>query len=224
MLNPKSACKTPLSSRVAMPIALLMAGVFGLGISVIQPVSDSGDNAPIEPTKPSEFAALDSLPQELARIPENNTPPVAAGHLVGFCTKHVTPNRSFVVFKRGTCVIVNEPCDDPQAEARKILARCKEADARFVAEPTNEGEVIVAFKDPVFHRFGKDELEKLRPWLKQSATALLTPDESAAAGDGWIPPSGAQVGLLARRRMLEDAANAVPVKIIRAKERAVASR
>ena len=39
-----------------------------------------------------------------------------------------------------------------------------------------------------------------------------------------MPPVNAQIGLLARRRMLEDAANAVPVKVIRAKERALAVR
>ena len=34
----------------------------------------------------------------------------------------------------------------------------------------------------------------------------------------------AQMGLLARRRMLDDSLNAVPIKVIRAKERAVAAR
>ncbi|MES2439138.1 MAG: hypothetical protein V4584_08720 [Verrucomicrobiota bacterium] len=222
MLNPISTCKTPLSSRVAMPLGLLLAGIFGLGISMIQPtpveeVADStGSGTPA--------SAAPSLPQEMAQIPEDKTPPVTAENLVSFCSKHVTAKRSFVVFKRGTCVIVTEPCEDPKAEAKKILAQCNESDARFVAEPTTEGDVIVAFKDPVFHRFSKGELQKLKPWLSQSATALLTPEESMSAGDGWIPPSGAQVGLLARRRLLEDAANAVPVKIIRAKERAIASR
>lgn len=219
MLNPISACKTPLSSRVAMPIALLLAGGFGLGISMIQPASIS--KIASSATSP-EPAAIPQAP--LAGAPEEASPPVSADDLVSFCSKHVTEKRSFVVFRRGTCVIVNEPCADPMVEARKILAKCKKSDARFLTEPTAEGDVIVAFNDPVFHRFSKDELGKLKPWLKQSATALLTPEESVAAGDGWVPPSGAQVGLLARRRMLEDAANAVPVKVIRAKERAMASR
>lgn len=218
MLNPNSACKTPLSSRVAMPIALLLAGGFGLGISMIQPASISK----IASTPASNPAPVQPAP--MAGIPEEASPPVSADDLVSFCSKHVTEKRSFVVFRRGTCVIVNEPCADPMVEARKILAKCKKSDARFLTEPTAEGDVIVAFNDPVFHRFSKDELGKLKPWLKQSATALLTPEESVAAGDGWVPPSGAQVGLLARRRMLEDAANAVPVKVIRAKERAMASR
>jgi hypothetical protein len=40
-----------------------------------------------------------------------------------------------------------------------------------------------------------------------------------AAGKGWSPPKNARFGLLARRRLLEDAANPVPVRIIRAKGR-----
>jgi hypothetical protein len=45
-----------------------------------------------------------------------------------------------------------------------------------------------------------------------------------AAVDGWSPHQNAKVGLLARRRMLEDASQPVPVKIIRAKNRATAAR
>ncbi len=219
MLNPQSTCKTPLSSRVAMPIALLLAGAFGLGISMIQPASISKIASSSTAAEPAV-----AQPAPLEDLPEESAPPVAADDLVSFCSKHVTEKRSFVVFRRGTCVIVNEPCADPMVEARKIRAKCKKSDARFMTEPTVEGDVIVAFNDPVFHRFSREELGKLKPWLKQSATALLTPEETVAAGDGWVPPSGAQVGLLARRRMLEDAASAVPVKIIRAKERAVAAR
>jgi hypothetical protein len=221
MLNPINACKTPLSSRVAMPIALLLAGIFGLGISMIQPTEISKIAAThVSPASPSMAMPSASLPANA----DQNLPGPSTEDLIGFCARHVTEKRSFVIFRRGTCVIVNEPCKDPMAEARKILAQCKDPDARFLTEPTNEGEMIVAFKDPVFHRFSKSELEKLRPWLKQTATALLTPDESVAAGEGWIPPSGAQVGLLARRRMLEDATNVVPIKVIRAKERAIAAR
>lgn len=221
MLNPVSASKSPLSSRVAMPIALLLAGIFGLGISVIQPTALFKNSAAALPQDP----VADAVPSKILAegpVPELAAP--AADELVSFCSKHVTEKRSFVVFKRGTCVVINEPCKDPMTEARRILAECKDAEARFLAEPTTEGDVIVAFKDPVFHRFSKSELEKLRPALEQSAGVLLTPAESVAAGPGWVPPDHARIGLLARRRMLEDAASAVPIKVIRAKERAMASR
>ncbi len=225
MLNPNHACKTPLSSRIALPIALpialMLAGIFGLGIATIQPtkVAQIPSAAPL-----SVPAAVPTSSEHQLMGARATTPAPSPEELVSFCSKNVTERRSFVVFKRGTCVVINEPCENPMEEARKILARCKDAGARFLAEPTIEGEMIVAFKDPVFQRFSKNELEKLKPWLAQSASALLTPDESVAAGDGWSVPGNARVGLLARRRMLEDAANSVPVKVIRAKERALASR
>lgn len=240
MLNPQNASKSPLSSRVALPVALMLAGVFGLGISLIQPGSlqsvpvSKNMTAPPEPgpatpsadpaPAPTELAKMES-PEELASKADAKTPP-APEDLVGFCARHVTEKRSFVVFKRGTCVVINEPCEDPMAEARKILARCTDPGARFMTEPTNDGDVIVAFKDPVFHRFSQKELQSMQSWLKQGTAALplLTPAETVTAGEGWTPPENARIGLLARRRLLEDAASAVPVKVIRAKDRAMASR
>ena len=238
MLNPQNASKSPLSSRVALPIALMLAGIFGLGISLVQPSAirpamiSKNPSAPLAPA-PDPFLAENqgTTPDQkesqeaLTAKADANTPPAPAD-LVGFCSRHVTEKRSFVVFKRGTCVVINEPCTDPLEEARSILARCKDAGARFMAEPTTDGDVIVAFKDPVFHRFSQKELQNMEAWLKQATAALplLTPEESVLAGDGWTPPETARVGLLARRRMLEDAASAVPVKVIRAKDRVIASR
>ncbi|WP_193211737.1 hypothetical protein [Luteolibacter marinus] len=157
-------------------------------------------------------------------MPEGDVPAPSTDELVQFCSRHVSEDRSFVLFRRGTCVVVSEPCTDPLAEARKMLSNCAEDDARFVPEPTIEGDLIITFKEPVFHRFTHSELDVLRPWLDQIAPALLSPAESVAAGDRWAPHQNAKAGLLARRRMLEDATNAVPVKIIRAKSRATAAR
>lgn len=226
MLNPLNASKSPLSSRIALPVALMLAGIFGLGVATVPttailqqppapapvvPVSHASD----ETTEPALASA--SLDEEL------QTSPQSSEDLITFCSKHVTEKRSFVLFKRGTCVVINEPCEDPKAEALRILSRCRQPDAKFLTEPTAEGDMIVTFKEPIFHRFNPEEVGRFLPWLKKSAAALLTPAESVQAGEGWVPPDQARFGLLARRRMLEDAADAVPVKIIRAKQRAIAS-
>jgi hypothetical protein len=222
MLNPLNASKSPLSSRVALPIALMLAGIFGLSIALVQPptphakIADPVAPQPVE----TENLSTESLAEQSEPTPSI---PDADQDLISFCARHVTEKRSFVVFKRGTCVVVNEPCEDPMAYARGVLAKCKDPDAKFMTEPTNEGDMIVAFKDPVFHRFSYKELEKLQPWLHQAATALLSPTEAVSAGEGWVPPGNAKIGLLARRRLLEDAAQVVPIKVIRAKERALAS-
>ncbi|RYD48826.1 MAG: hypothetical protein EOP85_02790 [Verrucomicrobiaceae bacterium] len=134
MLNPHSACKTPLSSRVAMPIALLLAGAFGLGISMMQPASISKIASAAAPAPAPVPAGVQQASFE--DLPEESAVAVSSDDLVTFCSKHVTEKRSFVVFRRGTCVIVNEPCEDPLAEARKILGKCKKSDARFLTEPT----------------------------------------------------------------------------------------
>lgn len=225
MFNPISSCKSPLSSRIALPIALLLAGIFGLGISLTRPESITNLTFRQAPAQADDghggpSAASPSQPVQV----ETTAPAPTVDDIVEFCSRHVTERRSFVVFKRGTVVVINEPCKDPMTEARKILARCKDAGARFLTEPTADGDMIVAFKDPVFYRFSQTEVAAIQPWLNSSAVALLTPEETTAAGEGWLPPENARIGLLARRRMLEDAANAVPVKVIRSKDRAIASR
>lgn len=219
MLNPQASSKSPISSRIALPVALMMAGIFGLAISMVQPPQVAQAPAPSPAPVRAEPVLADMEKETL-----DQGPPPKSEDLVAFCSKHVTDKRSFVVFKRGTCVVINEPCEDPLKEAREILARSKDPNARFVSEPTNEGDLIVTFKDPVFLRFSPAELLKLHPWLEKSAVALLSPAESVSAGEGWVPPKDARVGLLARRRMLEDATSAVPVKIIRAKQNGIAAR
>lgn len=221
MLNPKDASKSPLSSRIALSLALLLAGIFGLAAAILLPAPTL--KKPVART--SAPVALEPLTSPaLTRTRAGDPPAPSTGELVKFCSQHVTEKRTFVLFSRGTCVVIDEPCADPLAEARKKLANCAETDARFVPEPTSEGDLIITFKEPVFHRFTRGELEDLAPWLEQVAPALLSPAESVAAVDGWSPHQHAKVGLLARRRLLEDATQAVPLKIIRAKNRATAAR
>lgn len=223
MLNPKDASRSPLSSRIALSLALLLAGIFGLAAAILLPAPSLKKSAARE-TPAAELAASNGVLSP-PHAPDAGDPPVpSADGLVQFCSKHVTDKRTFVLFRRGTCVVVDEPCADPLVEARKKLASCAESEAPFVPEPTSEGDLIITFKEPVFHRFTQSELHDLGPWLEQVAPALLSPAESMAAVEGWSPHQNAKVGLLARRRMLEDASQAVPVKIIRAKNRATAAR
>jgi hypothetical protein len=224
MLNPTDASKSPLSSRIALSLALLLAGIFGLAAAILLPAPTLKKSV-VRHSAPTTLAVSEGTPSPERTLMKEGEPPAAStDDLVQFCSKHVTEKRTFVLFRRGTCVVIDEPCTDPLAEARRKLATCAESEAPFVPEPTSEGDLIITFKEPVFHRFTQGELEKLAPWLEQVAPALLSPAESMAAVDGWSPHQNAKVGLLARRRMLEDATQAVPVKIIRAKSRATAAR
>ncbi|MCP5532209.1 MAG: hypothetical protein H7A49_10160 [Akkermansiaceae bacterium] len=219
MLNPSNDSRSPLSSRIALPVALLLAGVFGLAVAWVQPsftLSKKGA-APIA-------HRVSENPGTTSNQPSGTMPTTEGEDLIAFCSRHVTATRSFVVFKHGTCVVINEPCDEPMTKAKEVLARCTDPSAAFLTEPTTDGDMIVTFKEPVFHRFTPGEMVELQPWLREAAPALLTPQESVKAGDGWVPPNNARVGLLARRRMLKDASEVVPVKLIRARERAVAAR
>lgn len=223
MLNPSSASKSPLSSRVALLTALFLAGLFGLVATIVLPVTNFKKSS----ARLAAVAATpESGPASVAGDASSTTCPApSATELVKFCSDNVNEKRSFVIFQRGSCVIIDEPCQNPLAEAKKKLAACTaDADVRFISEPTSEGDLIVTFKEPVFQRFNKEELARHESWLVHATPTLLTPAESVAAGNGWSPPTNARFGLLARRRLLEDAANPVPVRIIRAKGRVTADR
>ncbi len=223
MLNPASASKSPLSSRVALLTALFLAGLFGLVATIVLPVANFKKSAARVASVPSRPEAA---PVTIAGTSNSTTCPApSATELVKFCSDNVNEKRSFVIFQRGSCVIIDEPCQNPLAEAKKKLTACtSDADIRFISEPTAEGDLIVTFKEPVFQRFSKDELARHESWLVHATPTLLTPAESVAAGQGWSPPANARFGLLARRRLLEDAANPIPVRIIRAKDRATSSQ
>lgn len=220
MFNPTRDTRTPLSSRIALSGALLLAGIFGLGAAILLPVKKvkKPDMAQYHAPLHSEAMPEPKISPPVVAVPETSTE-----DLIRFCSSNVTETRSFVVFKKGTAVIVDEPCEDPLAAACAKLSACMEPDVRFLTEPTREGDLIVTFKEPVFHRFSGVELSNLTPWLESTATALLTPEESEAVSEGWTPNRNARFGLLARRKMLDDAANPVPLKIIRAKSRAMAA-
>lgn len=223
MLNPSSASKTPLSSRIALSGALLLAGLFGLAGAILLPSANSKKTAALQVHEaPQTVPALASTPSTSPPNPKS-IPAPSSDDLVEFCSKNVTAQRSFVLFSRGTCVIIDEPCAKPLEEARKRLAACAKPDVEFLSEPTREGDLIVTFKQPVFHRFSRDELSQLFDWVATAAPTLLTPSETIAAGDGWTPAPHARFGLLARRRLLEDAVNTVPVRVIRAKSREIAA-
>lgn len=219
MIDPKTFAKSDLLSRVALGLALLIAGTFGLAIAFLVPPRMAENHAESKVGKAAEQAPV------AVSSPLRDLPVLAIDHeaLAEFCSANVTERRSFVIFRGGTCVVVDEPCVDPVGDARARLEACNEADARFVPERTREGNLIVSFREPVFLNFSAGEIEQLGGGLETVAPLLLTPDERATAGPDWMPPTTARLGLLARRRMLEDAAKPVPVRIIRARERATAA-
>lgn len=216
MFNPSNDSNSPLSSRIALPVGLLLAGTFGLTIALTLPPKIS---------KTPNTSAPDPAVEKTTEQPSKSRSALPVNtDLVQFCSQHVTENRSFVVFSRGTCVMIEEPCKKPLEEARRLLSQSNQADARFVPAPTDNGDLIITFKDPIFHRFSQRQIKELTPWIDQVAETLLTPSEAIEAGENWNPHPHAKLGLLARRRMLEDAKQQLPIRVIRARKSATEAK
>ena len=221
-MNPRYRSNNLTGTRFALILGLLLSGAFGLGTAIyIKPKSSAATAAAISSPSIQVPVVVSHQPAVAVakEMPEPSPAPARnSDDLIAFCSKNVTTSRSFVVFRYGTCVIVDEPCLDPVKEARRILKANEDPEARFVPELTQEGDLIVSFKEPIFHNFSESERDAILGDLDRLTPALLTPRERVSAGDGWVPPTHARYGLLARRRMLEDAAKPVPVKVIRASQ------
>ncbi len=190
-------------SKFAAIAAVFVCGVAGLLVVALVPVG-------IEPV------AGKQLPEPAPKLPVAAIPVSPdLESLIRFCAENTTSARGFVVLGYGTCVLVPEPTDDPVSRAKEILRNCAEPDARFVTERTVEGDVVVSFRDSVFHRVAAAEIRELEDWSLLNFRALLSPGEKLAAKPGWVPPADARLGLIGRDRLLRDAKRMEIIKVLR---------
>jgi hypothetical protein len=142
---------------------------------------------------------------------------VALDRLITFCVQHVTPERCFVIFKNGTCVIVEEPAPDPITAAKEILAKTSGVTARFLTRRIEEGHLMVTYREPVFHCLFRDEITQLTPHLEDQFRSHLSPSERKSMPPNWTPPADAQLGLLTRTSLNKDASALQIAKVVRSR-------
>ena len=133
-----------------------------------------------------------------------------------FRAQHVTADRSFGVFKNGTCVIIDEPDPNPVETAIELIQICSAPDARFITRPIEAGCYMVTYKKPVFHCLFADEVAQLGPVVARSIDQFLTTSERLAKPADWEPPFDAKLGLVARTFLNTDARDQHVAKVIRA--------
>jgi hypothetical protein len=135
---------------------------------------------------------------------------------IKFCVNHVTSERSFVVFSHGTCVIVDEPSDQPIEDATEILKDCAEPAAHFITRKIEHGDYLVTYRRPAFNCLFAEEIERMRPDLEANYLGYLTPEERASMRKDFVMSLDAKLGLVARARLNQDASDRVVAKVIRA--------
>ncbi len=144
---------------------------------------------------------------------EKMVPEIAS--LVGVIIQDVTPTRSFVIFEAGTVVIITEPCEDPQAEARRALVECAKSPAFVVNEVGSD--YAVRYSGPVFSRFGGKAVKNAHSSiLNQWKNYLNEAEKKAMEEKSEEPDFITKVGLVVRSFMIRDAENLKIVKILKA--------
>ena len=215
MISMKSLKK---SCRVSNPegvAALFVCGLIGLSMVVLVPENETpkpGQRA-VESGDVRDAGTLASDPRMVSG--DAGLERVDMKRVIDFCVTHTTASRSFVVFRNGTCVLVKEPCEDPVKTALGILEGTAGTDARFLSEQTAEGDLVVTFKGAIFHWIPGEDIASLDEWYQANSASLLSENERRTAAPGWVPPPNARLGLIARKRLLEDAASKEIVKILR---------
>ena len=140
----------------------------------------------------------------------------ADSRLIEFCSTNVKDNRTFVLFRYGTCVVVeNEKNpDEAKAQAIEILKETATPDARFVCTQVENHNLIVSYTKPVFHLRFNEDMEIHRQEIETDFRRFLTEKEQTDISEHWEPPFHAKVGLRSRARLLKDAADPVVSRVI----------
>lgn len=193
-------------SRIAPLLALFFCGICSILLAVFVP-SWTPNNAVSAEVKNAQTKRV------TGEVEAMKSPDLEA--LVTFCTQHTTATRGFVVFRNGTCVLIKEPCESPAEMAHTALEACAKPAAKFLSEKPKDGGLVVTFQDGVFHRFPDEDVATLDEWSLKNLPLLLSEKEREIAAPGWVPPSAARLGLIARKRMIDDAASGTVVKILR---------
>jgi hypothetical protein len=101
------ALNADLPNRLAWRLAALLGGTMALMAAFLHQgyLDDLQTQSPPLATTTSKGPDTTVLPEA--------EPITDSQRRLDFCAQHVIVDRSFVVFAHGTCVIVNEPDDDP---------------------------------------------------------------------------------------------------------------
>lgn len=158
-----------------------------------------------------------NLPSSEEEQTETTVSSVSLQPRIAFCAQHVTPERSFVVFENGTCVIVNEPSEDPISEAKETLKKTSSPEARFITRQIENGHLMVTYREPVFHCLFAPEIEDLTPLITGNFAQYLSSGEKNSMPADWTPPADAKLGLYSRKLLNLDAAQMSVAKVVRSR-------
>jgi len=99
---------------MAGAVAVVLAASVGLAVALLVPESSP------QPPPAAEVHPISETGPDPTKVEPDLT------GLTAFYSRHVTPQRGFVVFGNGSVVLFAEPCDDPLSKARETLDRCAE--------------------------------------------------------------------------------------------------
>lgn len=138
--------------------------------------------------------------------------------LIDALLRDVSEERSIVLFKTGTVVLVPEPCEDPKMEAIRLLRETAKPTCVFAVNEVGN-DYAVRYEGPVFTRISGKAVSADFERLRKNWRTYLTGDEAEKLeADEKGPDKKVWVGLVARSFMLRDGEEGQVTKILRAKK------
>ncbi len=136
--------------------------------------------------------------------------------LVEVITEDVSREQSFVVFETGTVVMIMEPCEDPEAEARRALENSAKNPIFQISKVGND--YALRFDGPVFSRIGGRAVQNAHESiLNQWENFLNDTEKEIIKQKSEEPDFLTKVGLVTRSFMLRDSKDQKIVKILKAR-------
>ena len=133
--------------------------------------------------------------------------------LNAFWASVLKDGQKFLLFEKGTCVLVDGYSPDAIKDAVTALDMVARPDAHFHTEPLEDGSFLVSHGENVFSYIPAEHAASQKDLLELCARELLTAEEKQAAPATWNPSLDARLGLMARRFMNEDAAEPTVAQI-----------
>jgi hypothetical protein len=203
----------------AQAVALSAVIVVGIAVALLIWRARQSHRTPVAVARPATSPATGTRPSvDFPPVPKwKPTVPVDIERTIATFAHYTDRKKLFVVFEHGTCVVVPEASQDPEAEAKQLLDRVYNFHPDFDPRQMDDGNFSVSYFQPAYSVVFSDEFKANREYIDANHLDGVVRDEvllNAAGRPNTFDDRG-KIGLFGRARMFMDAQSPNVVRVWR---------